>query len=227
MFTLVAISKAVTSVLGITLLLLWPVSSTLFPNFRIDTSAFTQAPLFSRPESSALCPHPDVKIGAPTFTQVYNVVAELEADKTIPGPFGGRLLHGFLGGNITDATTGALVGHVLPGLGGDFGLISNVNNELYTDLSFVLQWVDDRKFAYIHIHGVGSIANNTATATSYTQMETDSSSRQHLVNSFLLMGMAIPNPASPKTIGFFKLFAKSNPDGAITDGCAEAVTGLF
>ncbi|KIK54848.1 hypothetical protein GYMLUDRAFT_249194 [Collybiopsis luxurians FD-317 M1] len=210
MFTLVALSKALTSALGIALLLSWPGSSSPHPNDQIGNPTFTRALVLPQPRSSTHRPSPNVtEIATPNFTQVYEVVANLEAEPDIPGPFGRRVSHGFLGGNVTDAKTGALVGHVVPGVGGDFGLFSNVNGKLYTDLSFVVQWLDDKKLAYIILNGIGQVANNTGTATSYARIETDSASRQNLVDNFLLMRFNIPNPSVTPTIGYFTLFSKS------------------
>ncbi|KIK54014.1 hypothetical protein GYMLUDRAFT_249909 [Collybiopsis luxurians FD-317 M1] len=190
MFTFTPISKIITLVLGIAL-------------------------SFSQAASSPV--RPNVQINTPTFTQVYDITADLISESTIAGPFGGRIMHGFLGGNVTDSNTGALVGHVISGLGGDFGVVSSVNAKLYTDLSLIVQWVDDKKFAFLKLDGIGSVENNRAAATSYARMETDSLSRQNLVNSSLLMGMAIPTATSPNaTAGYFKLFAKSNPDSVFT-----------
>ncbi|KIK54020.1 hypothetical protein GYMLUDRAFT_921925 [Collybiopsis luxurians FD-317 M1] len=184
MLNLARISKIVASVFGAALLLSQPVSSTVGPKVQNDT---------------------------PTFTHVYDVFLSLKAEAGIPGPFGRRILHSFTGGNVTNATTGALVANVIPGLGGDLGLVSNVNGKLYTDLSLIVQWTDDQTLAFLKLDGMGSVVNNTALASSFTRMETNSTSRQDLANTFLLMTLDIPNALSSITFGNFKLFFQNNP----------------
>ncbi|KIK53090.1 hypothetical protein GYMLUDRAFT_250675 [Collybiopsis luxurians FD-317 M1] len=190
MFTLAHISKLVTSVLGIAPLLSQPVSSTDAHN---------------------------VQSNAPTFTQVYEAVIPTTFENNIPGPFGGRVLGQWLGGNFTNTATGALAGRVVPGLGGELGLVSNVDSKHYPDISIVIQWVDDQKFAFLRMQGIGSIeSNGTTTFTLHAQMETDSPSRQNLVESFLLTTIVLPPPtkSSPNVSnGVLKLFAKSASHG--------------
>ncbi|KIK56521.1 hypothetical protein GYMLUDRAFT_247771 [Collybiopsis luxurians FD-317 M1] len=183
MFTLGHISKIVPSVLGIALLLSQPVALTVAASVQSET---------------------------PTFTQVYDMVISLEYHTGIPGPFGRRILHAFTGGNVTDVTTGELVATVVPDIGGDLGLVSNVNGKLYTDLSLVLQWTDDQTLAFLKLDGIGSVVNGTAIATSFSRMETNSTSRQNLVENFLLITNNIPNALSPTTTGSLKLFVQNN-----------------
>ncbi|KAF5371558.1 hypothetical protein D9757_010380 [Collybiopsis confluens] len=164
---------------------------------------------------------PTVHIATPIFTDVYdatllftpNVIQDF-----VPGPFGDRSFVGFLGGNLTDSKTGALVGRILPGVGGEFGLISNVNGKFYTDVSVIIQWKDDHKFAFLKGQGIGSLGNFSS-STFYARMETDSTSRQHLANRALLLSIVVlPPTASPpnSTLAFFKLSMKSNPDGTFS-----------
>ncbi|KIK54022.1 hypothetical protein GYMLUDRAFT_49083 [Collybiopsis luxurians FD-317 M1] len=128
----------------------------------------------------------------------------------IPGPFGGRILQSFTGGNVTDATTGELVATVIPSLGGDLGIVSNVNGKLYTDFSMILQWADDQTLAFLKLDGFGSVVNGAAVTTSFSRMETNSTSRQNLADDFLLIVNDIPNVLSPQSIGSFRLFAQTN-----------------
>ncbi|KIK58136.1 hypothetical protein GYMLUDRAFT_246503 [Collybiopsis luxurians FD-317 M1] len=196
MFIFTCISKVVPSVLGITLLFSQPVLA-VGPNG-------TQSDI-------------------PTFTQVYDFafLADPQSD-IIPGPFGNRILRGWLGGNLTNTTTGELVGQIVPGIGGELGVVSDLNSKLYSDIGLAFQWADDQKFAFLRMHGIGSsTGNDTATAavTLYAEMETESPSRQNLVNSFLLATVSLepPSSSSPNaTIGSLKLFAQSSPDGVIT-----------
>ena len=92
MFTLVAISKVLSSALGIALLFSQPGFSTPRPNAQID-DPFTQTLALSRRGSTS---HPSPNL-TPNFTHIYTVAATLEAEDNIPGPFGARILHGFLG----------------------------------------------------------------------------------------------------------------------------------
>ncbi|KIK54023.1 hypothetical protein GYMLUDRAFT_249916 [Collybiopsis luxurians FD-317 M1] len=187
MFSFLGASKVVISVLGIALLFLQPVSST-------DAHK--------------------VQSNAPTFTQVYEAVIPTTFENNIPGPFGGRVLGGWLGGNWTNTATGALAGRVVTGFGGELGLVSNVDNKHYPDISLVVQWADDQKFAFLRMHGIGSVeSNGTTTFTLYARMETDSSSRQNLVENFLLASIVLPPPtaSSPNvSVGVLQLFAKNN-----------------
>ncbi|KIK54018.1 hypothetical protein GYMLUDRAFT_264865 [Collybiopsis luxurians FD-317 M1] len=187
MFTLAHISKVVTTVLGIALLCSQPVFSAAVSN---------------------------VQSNAPGFTQVYEAIIPITFDNNIPGPFGGRVLGQWLGGNFTNTATGALAGRVIPGFGGELGLVSNVDGQHYPDISLVVQWADDQKLAFLRMHGFGSVDNTgTAAFTLYARMETDSSSRQNLVENFLLASIVLPPPppASPNaSYGVLQLFAKSN-----------------
>ncbi|KAF5371545.1 hypothetical protein D9757_010379 [Collybiopsis confluens] len=164
---------------------------------------------------------PTVKIETPIFTDVYDATMLLTpnvAQDFVPGPFGDRIFIGLLQGNLTDSKTGALVGHVLPGLGGELGLISNVNGKLYTSVDVVIQWVDDHKYAFLNVQGIGSFGNIT-TATSYARMETNSAARQDLATRVLLISIVVlPPAASPpnSTLAYFKLSVKSNPDGTFS-----------
>jgi hypothetical protein len=57
-------------------------------------------------------------------------------------------------GNLTDAKTKEIVAKIVPGIGGETGLIGS-NGNFYPDARIVLQWVKDQKFAYVTVTGVG------------------------------------------------------------------------
>ena len=76
---------------------------------------------------------------------------------------------------MTDHTTGAFVGRMLPNYGGEFGVISNLNNKLYTDVSFIVQWADDHEYARRAVLSVSECfmpTNVGSTSRAKTQLQT-------------------------------------------------------
>jgi hypothetical protein len=51
---------------------------------------------------------------------------------------------------------GALIGNVVPGLGGETGIIDK-NGNLEIDVKAFFQFVDDKKYAYAAISGIGPL----------------------------------------------------------------------
>ncbi|KAJ3984481.1 hypothetical protein F5890DRAFT_1302014 [Lentinula detonsa] len=146
----------------------------------------------------------------PTFTRLYDATILLvpNANGHITGsPFGEREYIGFLGGNCTDPTSGEVVANVVPNVGGEFGIISSENQALYTEVHLVLQFVDDGDIAYLSGEGVGTFGATTAAVT-YLRMETNSTSRQDLVKTPLLLSIEFPSDLQrpDETVALFSLF---------------------
>ncbi|KAF5388909.1 hypothetical protein D9757_005128 [Collybiopsis confluens] len=157
-------------------------------------------------------PSTDTPPAVPTFSRLFDAVIDLVPDangQVTGGPFGQREFIGFLGGNCTDPHTGDVVANILPGLGGEFGIISSVTNALYTDVTLVLRFVDDGSIAYLSGQGVGKFGAQTDTAAvTYIRMETNSTTRQNLVTTPLLLSIEFPaDLQTPETSGaLFSLF---------------------
>ncbi|KAJ3993199.1 hypothetical protein F5050DRAFT_1810732 [Lentinula boryana] len=166
-----------------------------------------------------------VTIPTPTFEPVYDatlLVVPNISQNLVAGPFGERAFIGFLGGNLTDYATGALEGQIIAGFGGEFGLVSS-NGMFYTDVALAVQWTDDQKYGFFRVQGIGELGNSTY-ATSYTyfwehsRLETDSTTRQNLVDDVLLISIVVDTENSPsnETIAYFRLFMKNSTNPSIT-----------
>ncbi|KAJ3752563.1 hypothetical protein EV360DRAFT_88624 [Lentinula raphanica] len=180
-----------------------------------------------------------VSIPTPTFEPIYDATLLLVPDVTqdlVAGPFGQRAFIGFLGGNLTDYATGTLEGTIIGGFGGEFGIVST-NGMFYTDVALAVQWTDDDKYGFFRVQGIGygllsplelnehsnprgcfSELGNDTYATSYTRLETDSTTRQNLVDDVLLISITVDvnNSPSNETIAYFRLFAKNSTNPSIS-----------
>ncbi|KAF9017072.1 hypothetical protein BDZ89DRAFT_1075020, partial [Hymenopellis radicata] len=136
----------------------------------------------------------------PTLTKLFDGTLFIDPTaRTTNGPFGTRTLIGFTGGNLTDPN-GHVLASVLPGLGGELGLLGS-NNVFYPNVRLGLQWLDDSSFAYVELHGSGEFL---VAATSYARFETDSSSRADLNGRFTILKIDLVN-LSPATFEIFAL----------------------
>ena len=57
------------------------------------------------------------------------------------------------------APNGTLIGKVVPGVGGETGIIDK-NGNLEIDVKAFFQFVDDKKFAYAAISGIGPLTGH-------------------------------------------------------------------
>ncbi|KAF8917193.1 hypothetical protein CPB85DRAFT_1250330 [Mucidula mucida] len=147
----------------------------------------SQIPLFA----FTLLSVASAQLKEPTFTKLYDV--QLLADVTrgrIIGPFGERSIVAWQGGNFTEPGTSNLVAQVIPGLGGEFGLLGS-NAAFYADGRAAVQYVGEDKFAYIEIHGVD--VNSLGTEThNLVHFEVDPDSPHvDLVSKFLFLSLNI------------------------------------
>ncbi|KIY70027.1 hypothetical protein CYLTODRAFT_452054 [Cylindrobasidium torrendii FP15055 ss-10] len=155
---------------------------------------FSKLALFSAMVSAAAIPDP-------TFTKVFDAVVELDMSKgLLPGPFGRRLLSGFISGNLTDASTGALVANVIPNFGAEFGLVTD-SGHLYTDVRLGLRFVDEDASAFLELHGSGTFEN--LHAYNYLRVETNSTTYGSLVDEFLYASIDVSQ--SPAPLFIYKL----------------------
>ncbi|KAE9396540.1 hypothetical protein BT96DRAFT_1039956 [Gymnopus androsaceus JB14] len=192
----------------------------------IICTAFGISMLASHQGVHAIFPN-DISIVVPTFQPVYDVTIILVPNITqyfVPGPFGGRAFIGFLGGNLTNSSTGELEAEILPGVGGEFGILSASNGKFYVDVSFALQWTDDQTFAFVKQQGIGSqlrrsnIICHTYRSLHDSRMETNSASRQGIAENVLLLSILILTESSTPdgTIGYGRIFTKTSPDPTIS-----------
>ncbi|KAG9089720.1 hypothetical protein FS749_001110 [Ceratobasidium sp. UAMH 11750] len=114
----------------------------------------------------------------------------LSDNHLVGGPLGTRVGLGFLDGNMT-APDGSLIAKVVPGVGGETGVIDK-NGNLEIDVKAVFQFVDDKKFAYAAISGIGPLSGKPYDAQ---HIETDSSSRLAWNSYFIVANVSLVNPA--------------------------------
>ncbi|KIY65410.1 hypothetical protein CYLTODRAFT_492346 [Cylindrobasidium torrendii FP15055 ss-10] len=135
----------------------------------------------------------------PSFTKLFDGFLDIDRSRgSIPGPFGGRLIAGFTGGNLTDASSGALVANIVPNFGGEFGLVVP-GNRAYTDVRLAAQFVDDEAaFAFLDFQGAGSLDDGKA--YNYVRLETSSTRYASLVEDFLVIWIDVSQSPSPMTV---------------------------
>ncbi|KAG8689222.1 hypothetical protein FRC08_011041 [Ceratobasidium sp. 394] len=114
----------------------------------------------------------------------------LSDNHLVGGPLGTRVGLGFLDGNMT-APDGSLIATVVPGVGGETGVIDK-NGNLEIDVKAVFQFVDDKKFTYAAISGIGPLSGKPYDAQ---HIETDSSSRLAWNSYFIVANVSLVNPA--------------------------------
>ncbi|KAJ7587479.1 hypothetical protein C8J56DRAFT_1050694 [Mycena floridula] len=133
--------------------------------------------------------------------KLYNgaVVLDTSTGPKVAGPFGTRVLLKIGGGNLTDPVTGDVVAILIPGLGGETGLIAS-NNVFYPSAQVGFQWVDDKKFAWAEFHGTGDLATGDK---GYIRFETDSPARTEL--NGLLTIYTINTTTVPATVAIYGL----------------------
>ncbi|KAG8778806.1 hypothetical protein FRC12_024821 [Ceratobasidium sp. 428] len=107
---------------------------------------------------------------------LYSFSLEFTNTRAIEGPLGTRVGLGLTGGNLTDPT-GSPIGHVVPGIGGETGIIDK-NGNLEIDVKVFFQFNDDHQYAYAAISGIGPLSGKPYDAQS--------------VDSFILPGNAMP-----------------------------------
>ncbi|KAJ4478412.1 hypothetical protein J3R30DRAFT_3481697 [Lentinula aciculospora] len=161
----------------------------------------------------------DVSIPTPTFEPVYDATLLLvyNAQDLVVGPFGKRAFIGFLGGNLTNYATGALEDQIIPSFGGEFGVVSSSNGMFYADVALAVQWTDDDKYAFLRVHGVGRAGKQYIQYISH-RLETDSTTRQNLVENVLLVSITIDTNNSPsnETLRYFRLFLMNSTKPSIS-----------
>ncbi|KAG8709880.1 hypothetical protein FRC12_009406 [Ceratobasidium sp. 428] len=110
--------------------------------------------------------------------------------RAIDGPLGTRVGLGLTGGNLTDPT-GSLIGRVVPGIGGETGIIDK-NGNLEIDVKVFFQFNDDHQYAYAAISGIGPLSGKPYDAH---HIETNSSSRFAWNSYFVVANVSLVNPA--------------------------------
>ncbi|KAG9087203.1 hypothetical protein FS749_003079 [Ceratobasidium sp. UAMH 11750] len=123
-----------------------------------------------------------------TFTDNYSVA----------GPLGTRVGLGITGGNMT-APNGSLIGKVVPGVGGETGVIDK-NGNLEIDAKAVCQFLDDNKYAYMAISGIGLLNGRLYNAHHF---ETDSSSRLAWNSYYIVTNTSFDTPTHAFVDAFY------------------------
>ncbi|KAG9077345.1 hypothetical protein FRC06_008971, partial [Ceratobasidium sp. 370] len=100
----------------------------------------------SSPHNLKLKPPKHLYSFSPTFTDNHSV----------NGPLGTRVGLGITGGNMT-APDGSLIAKVVPGVGGETGVIDKKGN-LEINVKAFFQFLDDHKFGYVAISGIGPLS---------------------------------------------------------------------
>lgn len=59
-------------------------------------------------------------------------------------------------GTLLNPNNGKVIANLLPGLGGELGVIGS-DNVFYPDARAALQWVDDSTYGYLEMHGSGFV----------------------------------------------------------------------
>ncbi|KAG9077344.1 hypothetical protein FRC06_008970 [Ceratobasidium sp. 370] len=88
------------------------------------------------------------------------------------------------------APDGSLIGKVVPGVGGETGIIDK-NGNLEIDVKAIFQFLDDQKFAYAAISGIGPLSGKPYDAH---HVETDSPSRLAWNSYFVVANVSLVNP---------------------------------
>lgn len=80
--------------------------------------------------------------------------------KALPALITSSFIHScfFFSGNMT-APNGTAIGKVVPGVGGETGVIDK-NGNLELDVKVFFQFVDDKKFAYVAVSGIGPLSGH-------------------------------------------------------------------
>ncbi|KAG8740433.1 hypothetical protein FRC10_004324 [Ceratobasidium sp. 414] len=87
---------------------------------------------------------------------LYSFSLEFTDNHIVDGPLGSRVGLGITGGNMT-APDGSLIGKAVPGVGGETGVIDK-NGNLEIDVKLIFQFLDDQKYAYAAISGIGPLS---------------------------------------------------------------------
>ncbi|KAF8595991.1 hypothetical protein BDV93DRAFT_528311, partial [Ceratobasidium sp. AG-I] len=126
----------------------------------------------------------------PHYKHFYSFSFELTENHIVDGPIGTRIGVGFTGGSMT-APSGTLIAKVVPGVGGETGIIDK-NGNLQIDVKVFFQFIDDNKFAYVAISGVGPLTGHPLNAH---HIETDSPSRLAWNSYFVVANVSLATPA--------------------------------
>ncbi|KAF9505585.1 hypothetical protein BS47DRAFT_518928 [Hydnum rufescens UP504] len=108
---------------------------------------------------------------APQFKLVFtcNLALGVAHDFSIVRPQYTRVTLSILGGNWTDPD-GMLIANVVPGIGGEWGTVDSTGT-LTLDADYYVQFVHDKKYAYVRLGGFGVPAKSD---DGRTVVETDS-----------------------------------------------------
>ncbi|KAF8598874.1 hypothetical protein BDV93DRAFT_560899 [Ceratobasidium sp. AG-I] len=126
----------------------------------------------------------------PSYKHIYSFSLELTENHLVNGPLGTRVGLGLTGGNMT-APNGTVIGKVVPGVGGETGIIDK-NGNLELDVKVFFQFVDDKKFAYVAVSGIGPLSGHPLDAH---HVETDSPSRLAWNSYYIIANVSLATPS--------------------------------
>ncbi|EJF60022.1 hypothetical protein DICSQDRAFT_88484 [Dichomitus squalens LYAD-421 SS1] len=129
----------------------------------------------------------------PQFEALFSVNLQVLTESTFQGPFGTRVHSMTSGGNLTNATTGEIVGQVLQNQ--DNGLYST-SGIFFPSVVLPVVWAADQKLGSIFITGVGV----GETVKAYLHLETESPKWSSLNSRFLIANLVYVPPAANITI---------------------------
>ncbi|KAG8709879.1 hypothetical protein FRC09_000417 [Ceratobasidium sp. 395] len=105
--------------------------------------------------------------------------------------YDGVMLNFSYSGDLTDSA-GSLIGHVVPGVGGETGIIDK-NGNPQIDAKLIFQFKNDKKHMYAAISGVGLLTGKPYDAH---HIETDSPSRLAWNSYFIVANVSLVSPLS-------------------------------
>ncbi|KAF8600066.1 hypothetical protein BDV93DRAFT_546527 [Ceratobasidium sp. AG-I] len=108
----------------------------------------------------------------PAYRHLYSYNLTLSENHPIVGPLGTRWGLSILGGTMK-APNDTIIAKAVPGVGGETGIIDK-NNDFQIDARAFFQFLDDGKYAYILVNGIGPL---TGQLFDSHRIETDSPSR--------------------------------------------------
>ncbi|KAG9104861.1 hypothetical protein FRC07_009692 [Ceratobasidium sp. 392] len=121
---------------------------------------------------------------------LYSFSLAFTDNHAIDGPLGTRVGLGLTGGNVTNPS-GTLIGRVVPGVGGETGIIDK-NGNLEIDVKAFFEFFDDKSHAYVAISGIGPLSGKPYDAH---HLETNSTSRLAWNSYFIVANVSLVSPA--------------------------------
>ncbi|KAF8600064.1 hypothetical protein BDV93DRAFT_525610 [Ceratobasidium sp. AG-I] len=127
----------------------------------------------------------------PAYNHLFSWNLTLSDNHPVEGPLGTRYGLGIIGGVIT-APNGTAIAKLVPGIGGETGVIDK-NGNLQVEARAFFQFLDDKKYAYLIGTGIGSLVGHPF---DYQRIETDSPSRLAWNSYFIVANLSLASPTT-------------------------------